>query len=417
MFNDKERHMKATILLITALISFFTLPFLLPEPSFNGSNPGCSGSGCHSFQDGSVSVAELSNFQVEVTVTGTSSKVGGELVDEFGNVVSFINSTSTNPFILTAPSDGAYIVNAGYKNPSKKWDSSSVVFSTIVPPAAPSNLTASIINNPLSVELNWRDNSDNEDGFIIERDIVVADVYEILDTVSQNATTYVDTTVDVLTYNYRVKSFNSAGGSEYSDTAEVIVPVELSSFSVSIVDGGVSINWVTVTETNNFGFEIQRRLADMWETIGFVEGNGTITEQKNYYFFDDYKNLQVKGLVEYRLRQIDYDGTYTYSEIKKIEVDFIPDKFLLTQNYPNPFNPTTTIEYNIPYAGLVYLGVYNVIGEKIIELGNDVKQQGTYKVVWNAASFPSGIYYYKLVFEAEDRSSAKSIVKKMILLK
>ena len=114
------------------VLLLFTFPLtslLLSEPSFNGSTPGCSGSGCHSFSNGDVSATILNNFQVQVTVSGTSSKIGGELVDENGNVVAVINSTSTNPFILTAPSAGTFTVNAGYDNPSKRWDSTSIVIS------------------------------------------------------------------------------------------------------------------------------------------------------------------------------------------------------------------------------------------------------------------------------------------------
>ena len=121
------------LLLITPPLT----PLLLSEPSFNGSTPGCSGSGCHSFFDGDVSTTILNNFQVLVTVAGTSSKVGGELVDENGNVVAVINSTSTNPFILTAPSAGSFTVNAGYKNPSIRWDSTSIVISVDLMRKAP----------------------------------------------------------------------------------------------------------------------------------------------------------------------------------------------------------------------------------------------------------------------------------------
>lgn len=124
--------MKNKIYFFVLFLSTFALtPLLLSEPSFNGSAPGCSGSGCHSFNDGSVSAAILNNFQVEVTVSGTSSKVGGELVDTQGTVVAVINSTIANPFILTAPSAGSYIVNAGYDNPAKRWDSASVVISVV----------------------------------------------------------------------------------------------------------------------------------------------------------------------------------------------------------------------------------------------------------------------------------------------
>ncbi|UCH66884.1 MAG: T9SS type A sorting domain-containing protein [Ignavibacterium sp.] len=110
-------------------ICIITVSLLLSEPAFNGSSPGCGGGGCHSFQDGAVSVTILDNLQVEVTVSGTGSKVGGELVDENGTVVDVIENTSTNPFILSAPFEGTYLINVGYKNPSKRWDSSLVVFS------------------------------------------------------------------------------------------------------------------------------------------------------------------------------------------------------------------------------------------------------------------------------------------------
>jgi len=121
------------LLLITSPLA----PLLLSEPSFNGSTPGCSGSGCHSFSRGDVSATILNNFQVQVTVSGTSSKVGGELVDRNGNVVAVINSTSTNPFILTAPSAGYFTINAGYKNPSIRWDSTSIVISVDLMRKAP----------------------------------------------------------------------------------------------------------------------------------------------------------------------------------------------------------------------------------------------------------------------------------------
>ncbi len=110
-------------LLVSALILITNTK---SEPGFN-SGPGCGGSGCHTSETGIVSAEVLNNFQVRVTVTGTTSKVGGELVDAGGNVVAVINSTSSNPFTLTAPSSGTYTVNAGFKNPSKKWGTTSAV--------------------------------------------------------------------------------------------------------------------------------------------------------------------------------------------------------------------------------------------------------------------------------------------------
>jgi hypothetical protein len=108
---------------------FFLWLLILPvsycTPNMN-SGAGCGGSGCHTSQAGIVSVTLLSNLQVRITVTGTSSKVAGELVNSSGSVVAVINSTSTNPFTLTAPSAGIYKVNAGYKSPSRRWDSTTV---------------------------------------------------------------------------------------------------------------------------------------------------------------------------------------------------------------------------------------------------------------------------------------------------
>ncbi len=96
------------------------------EPGFN-SGPGCGGSGCHTSQAGIVTTEVLSNFQVRITVAGTTNKVAGELVNASGEVVAVNNSTSSNPFVLTAPSAGTYTVNAGYKSPSRVWGSASAV--------------------------------------------------------------------------------------------------------------------------------------------------------------------------------------------------------------------------------------------------------------------------------------------------
>jgi flagellar hook assembly protein FlgD len=120
--------MKTYILFVVLLLNLVIFSVLFSEPSFNESAPGCAGSGCHSFTAGVVSANSQSNLEVEVTLSGVSQgeKVGGELVDAGGNVVDVIQNTSSNPFILTAPSAGDYTVNAGYKKPQKEWDSVSV---------------------------------------------------------------------------------------------------------------------------------------------------------------------------------------------------------------------------------------------------------------------------------------------------
>jgi len=121
--------MKTNIALISVLVTIFFSPLNFSEPGFNGPTPGCDASGCHTLRPDIVSVV-VNGLDVEVTVSNTTSNVAGELVDQSGTVVDVINTTSSNPFILTAPSEGTYLVNAGYKNPNPRaWDSISVLIS------------------------------------------------------------------------------------------------------------------------------------------------------------------------------------------------------------------------------------------------------------------------------------------------
>ncbi|MDP2364265.1 MAG: T9SS type A sorting domain-containing protein [Ignavibacteria bacterium] len=119
--------MRITVFLIAVFASLFLITYTNSQPDFNGTSPGCGGSGCHTSEAGIVSAEVLNNFQVRITVAGTTSNVAGELVDASGNVVAVNNKTSSNPFILTAPSAGTYTVNAGFKSPSRKWGTTSAV--------------------------------------------------------------------------------------------------------------------------------------------------------------------------------------------------------------------------------------------------------------------------------------------------
>jgi len=189
------------------------------------------------------------------------------------------------------------------------------------------------------------------------------------------------------------------------------VPVELTSFNATINNSDVILSWQTATETNNKGFEILRSIQTenlKWKKIGFVEGNGTTTNESSYSFTD--KNL-VQGNYSYKLTQIDFDGTKTDSKIVEVEINLQPDEFSVSQNYPNPFNPSTTIQYTIPESGNVKLKVFNSIGEEVATLVNNFKEAGSYKVTFNANELSSGIYYYKI------ESGYFTSAKKMNLLK
>lgn len=186
------------------------------------------------------------------------------------------------------------------------------------------------------------------------------------------------------------------------------VPVELTSFAASVVGKNVTLNWATATETNNRGFEVQRRSSTGdFIAMAFVEGHGT-TQQVQAYTYSD-KNVE-SGKYSYRLKQVDLNGSFKYSNLVEVDVK-VPNKFELSQNYPNPFNPTTTISYEIAKETIVSLKVYDVIGNEIATLVNETKPAGSYQVVFDAANLSNGVYFYKI------QAGNFTATKKLILMK
>ncbi|OGU63476.1 MAG: hypothetical protein A2W30_03815 [Ignavibacteria bacterium RBG_16_36_9] len=188
------------------------------------------------------------------------------------------------------------------------------------------------------------------------------------------------------------------------------LPVELSSFSASIIGSTVKLNWRTETEVSNFGFEILRSAQNDklgWTKIGFVQGNGNSNSPKYYSFTDEKVN---GGKYSYRLKQIDTDGQFEYSKVIEINLD-APMKYELSQNYPNPFNPVTTIQFSMPEAGEVKLTVYNILGEQVAVLVNENKEAGVHTINFNASELNSGIYIYKI------SAGNFSDVKKLMVIK
>lgn len=190
-------------------------------------------------------------------------------------------------------------------------------------------------------------------------------------------------------------SYTAFGTKAILTMTYVAVPVELTSFTGTAVQDGVLLNWTTATELNNQGFEIERSIdAQNWAKIGYVPGFGTTTEPKSYSYMDE--NVPA-GTYSYRLKQIDFDGSFNYSpEVVVNVVEALPSDFSLFQNYPNPFNPSTTINYSIPSSEFVTLKVYDVLGNKVATLVDEYKFAGSYEIDFDASQLSSGVYFYKL---------------------
>ncbi|MBT8377997.1 MAG: T9SS type A sorting domain-containing protein [Ignavibacteria bacterium] len=192
------------------------------------------------------------------------------------------------------------------------------------------------------------------------------------------------------------------------------VPVELTSFKANVVNGIIVLNWSTSTETNNSGFEILRSTQNdkNWRTLGFVPGFGTTTEPKSYSYSDE---TVTSGTYSYKLKQIDYDGSYSFSDIVEVEIS-LPTEFALEQNYPNPFNPSTSIQFSLPVDANVEIGVYNLVGEMVAEVVNGDFSAGKHNVSFEASNLTSGVYFYRIDATASNGNNFSN-VKKMTLIK
>lgn len=195
------------------------------------------------------------------------------------------------------------------------------------------------------------------------------------------------------------------------------LPVELITFTAIVIAEDVTLNWSTASELNNSGFEVQRttslnRSQQNWTKIGFVNGRGNSITPTDYSFTDKPKN---ENTYYYRLKQIDFNGKYEFSNIVSVEINTL-NQYTLNQNYPNPFNPTTTIEFYIPYTARVMVNIFDVTGQMINRIFNDFLEVGHHSTIWNAKNqfgqtVASGTYIYQVKFDN------KIISKKMLFIK
>jgi len=147
---------------------------------------------------------------------------------------------------------------------------------------------------------------------------------------------------------------------------------------------------------------------DTWTKIGFVEGNGTTNEPKNYTFADRKLNT---GKYNYRLVQRDYNNRGVEHFLSNVVTVGVPKKYAISQNYPNPFNPTTKIDFELPNDSKVSILIFDILGRKITSLVNGLKKAGYYTVEFDGSNFASGMYFYRI------HTEKKKKVKKMVLVK
>jgi hypothetical protein len=198
----------------------------------------------------------------------------------------------------------------------------------------------------------------------------------------------------------------------------VVLPIQLASLTASVVrNNDVEVAWKTVSETNNYGFEIYRRrtnteLSDdkpQWTKIAFVEGHGTTLAPQSYSYVDKSVGF---GKYLYQIKQLDLDGKSEMFPEMAVTVGVLPEKLALAQNYPNPFNPSTQIEFVVPRSGYALVKAYNLLGQEVATMFAGSADAGKINTArFNAANLPSGIYYYTL------RSAGKVETKRMVLMK
>jgi hypothetical protein len=269
------------------------------------------------------------------------------------------------------------------------------------------------------VNLGNIENSDTTDDGrnIISGNIQGTDVYDLYNNTeetiyAQNNDWEVYDSLSIENHIYHFKDDSTLGLVIFIPFSSSI-PVELTSFTAKYLNDEVVLNWQTATETNNSGFEIERSQKSKvknqmdWTQISFVEGRGTTTEITNYIYMD---KITEPGQYTYRLKQIDFDGSSTYSQVVEVNISS-PIDFVLYQNYPNPFNPTTTIKFALPVESRVKINVFNSLGQLVETIMDNEMESGYHEVNFNASRLASGVYLYQL--QAQDYVS----VKKMLLIK
>ncbi len=307
-------------------------------------------------------------------------------------------------------------------------------------PNLPSSPVVNQTSNSGELSVSWTAASGGVDsgGYLVIRKIGTAPtgtpnvngIYSVGNTIGDGTVAYIGTSTnftdtglltDGTTYSYAIFTFDKAYNysSGVSATGTAPLAVQLASFTATVKEKNILLVWTTATETNNFGFEIERKPLPNppltgegikgWGRVAFVEGSGTSNAPKEYSYTE--RNLSV-GKYLYRLKQIDRDGKFEYSKEAEVIVGQVAKTFELLQNYPNPFNPTTTIEFTVPSTGRATLKIFNTLGQEVTTLYNREAEAGViHQAVFDASKLTTGLYFSRLEFNGNVQ------MKKLLLLK
>jgi uncharacterized protein YcfL len=186
-------------------------------------------------------------------------------------------------------------------------------------------------------------------------------------------------------------------------SGNVPLPIQLASFSIKFLSGSQALlEWSTFSETNNYGFYVQKENNGVWNIISpLIPGNGTTLSRHDYSYVDASSNTNPIANVQYRLLQVDLDGTEHHTDAitagtTDVSTMDVPEDFSIEQNYPNPFNPSTTIRYGLPHRSDVHLTVFNTLGQHVATLVQGEQDGGYPEVRLDASELPSGAYLYRL---------------------
>lgn len=370
------------------------------------------GSGTAIGVDIAASVGTLANTDNNLKI------LNGELTHP--SKKSFSGGSYTFNFAYTAPAViGSQTLFATATSRKTQWNFAPNFFINVYNPTMNAPTSLSAVFDTISrdrVYLNWNDNSNNELSFRIERKDGVSASFQLIGTVNAEVEQFTDSSnfIDSTNYSYRVYAVNADTVSGYSNVVQIFatVPVELVSFTGFIDGNVVTLNWSTASEINNKGFEVLRKIDELnWETISFVTGCGT-TSIKIFYEYKDYlSEFDNEDKISYRLKQIDFSGEFTLSEIITVGHLQNSNRFSLGQNFPNPFNPSTQINFTLSNAANTELTIYDLLGNKVKTIINEFKAAGNYNVNFDGSNLTSGIYIYVL------KTGNGSITRKMTLLK